>query len=312
MAAAQQEKKVVVTGGTGFLGSALLPLLAQAGYRATVLSRSPPKSKASLPPGTEWARFDALSGDMDASAFTGAQAVVHFAGESLSDRWTDDKKQKVMQSRQRGTAAVVQAAAKSGTVKALVSTSAIGIYGPRGDEPLDENASLGSDFLAQVCRVWEDEAQKAEGAGIRVARVRVGLVLHPSGGALGRMLLPFKMGAGGRLGSGQQYMSWIHRDDVLRLFVHALEREDISGPLNGTAPNPVTNREFTRALGVALHRPTVLPAPAFMLKLAFGEMSSILLTGQKVLPARALATGFQFHFPTLDAALGDLFGKKAA
>ncbi len=302
--------KVAVTGGTGFLGAPLVRRLVDAGHQVTVLTRKP-AALSGLPSGVSAARFDAFEPAPD-TLLQGFDAVIHLAGESIAERWTPEQKERVVKSRKIGTEAIARAAVASGTVRALVSTSAIGYYGPHGDEPLDETSAPGSDFLAQVCQVWEAATAPAQEAGLRTAIIRIGIVLHPDGGALKRMTVPFKLGAGGRFGDGNQYMSWIHRDDLLRLFVHVLEQPTVSGVLNGTAPNPVTNRDFVRELGRALHRPALVPAPKFALKLALGEMSTMVLDGQKVLPRRTLDSGFTFEYPTLEAALRQLFWAQAA
>jgi uncharacterized protein (TIGR01777 family) len=208
---------------------------------------------------------------------------------------------------------VVQALAKSprtaaGNPRVLVNASAIGYYGPHGDEELTEDSPPGDDFLARVCVDWEKAALAGERLGLRVAVIRIGVVLAKEGGALGPLLTPFRLGLGGRIGSGRQWMSWIHRDDLVGLFLLALDNASATGPINGTAPNPVTNAEFTRALGRVLRRPTILPTPAFALRLILGEVADVVTTGQRVLPQRALALGYQFRFTNLDAALTDLLG----
>ena len=261
--------KIAITGATGFIGRPLIDLLVREGHSVVALSRHP-ESVRGMPAGVETAAFDA-SKPLPPENLRGADAVVHLAGENIAgSRWTAEQKQRIRESRERGTAVVVDAAKAAGTVRTLVSASGVGYYGDRGAEPLTEASSPGSDFLAEVCRVWEKPVRSAEDAGMRGVVVRLGVVLHPSGGALAKMATPFKLGVGGRIGSGEQYMSWIHREDAVRLFAHALTTEALRGPVNGTAPNPVTNAEFTRALGHALHRPTLFPVPAFALKTLFG------------------------------------------
>jgi uncharacterized protein (TIGR01777 family) len=301
--------KIAVTGGTGFIGRPLVERLARDGHQVLVLSRHPEQGATGAQ--IQSAFFDALQA-APTGLLTGFQAVIHLAGESIAQRWTPEHKDRVMQSRTRGTRSIVQAAVESGTVQTLISSSAVGYYGPHGSEELTEDSPPGTDFLAQVCRAWEEATIPARSAGLRTVQIRTGIVLHPEGGALKKMLTPFRLGAGGRLGSGQQYMSWIHRADLVSLFLHAMVTESVHGPMNGTAPHPLTNREFTEALGRALHRPTLAPAPALALKLVLGEMSSMVLTGQRALPTRALAAGFRFAFPDLDLALQELLGKKAA
>jgi uncharacterized protein (TIGR01777 family) len=296
--------KVAVTGGTGFIGRALVRRLAGAGHEILVLSRHPAPEPAGR---VRSAFFDAVQEPQE-QLLQQMEAVVHLAGASIAERWTPAHKERILQSRQRGTHAVSRAAVQSKTVRTLVCASAVGFYGPHGAEELSEDSPAGKDFLAHVCSVWEDAAWPARDAGIRVVHLRIGIPLHPEGGALKKMLVPFKLGLGGRIGSGDQYLSWIHREDLLSLLMHALSTASLQGAVNATAPAPVTNREFARALGHALKRPAIAPAPAFVLKVALGEMSSVVLTGQRVLPVRALASGFQFAFPHLRDALEDLVG----
>lgn len=297
--------KIAVTGGTGFIGRALVERLARAGHSVIVLTRRP-EDRRGLPAEVGTALFD-VDQPLSPQTLKGVEAVVHLAGENVAaGRWTKEHKERVLESRRRGTANVARAAVESGTVKTLLSASGVGFYGDRGDELLTEESSGGGDFLAQVCGVWEEATHPARDAGVRTVPLRIGLVLHPEGGSLAKMLLPFKLGAGGKFGSGKQYMSWIHRDDALGLMEHALMTQAVRGPMNVVAPNPVTNAEFTRALGLALRRPAVVPVPGFALKVALGEMAEVLLGGQRVSPKRALETGYVFRFPTLEAALADL------
>jgi uncharacterized protein len=300
--------KIAVTGGTGFIGRPLVDRLVAAGHKILLLTRRPESVGGSLSIAAGF--FDAMQPPRE-GLLDGMDTVIHLAGESIAKPWTAEQKERILQSRQKGTEAIARASVQAKSVKALVCASAIGFYGPRGNDELTEDIPPGDDFLARVCRAWEQSAAPAREAGIRVVHLRTGIVLHPDGGALKKMLLPFKLGIGGRLGSGQQYMSWIHREDLVSLYVHALSNESIEGPLNGTAPNPVTNEEFTRVLARVLHRPAVFPAPALALKLALGEMSSMVLTGQRVLPARALRSGFRFAFPELEPALQNLLGSRA-
>ncbi|HZH04582.1 MAG TPA: TIGR01777 family oxidoreductase, partial [Myxococcaceae bacterium] len=250
-------------------------------------------------------RFDALRGEPP--DLSGCDAVVHLAGEPVARRWTPAHKERVRVSRERGTAAVVRAALDAGGVKRLVSASAVGYYGARGDEPLGEDEPPGDDFLARVCVAWEAATAPLEAAGIRTVRLRIGQVLHPEGGMLKQVLPPFRLGLGTRLGTGAQGLSWIHREDLIALVLFALDHSSLSGPVNATAPEPVSNAEFTRALSAALHRPAAFTAPAFALRLALGEMAEVLLSGNRAVPRRALAEGFAFRFPSLKAALADFF-----
>lgn len=277
---------VGVTGAAGFLGTRLTAELKSRGHNAYRLTRNP--SAESIAP---------------------AHAVIHLAGEPVFQRWTPEAKQRIYESRATGTRNVVSAMAKNPThPSVLICASAIGIYGSRGDEILTENSSPGSDFLAQVVVEWEKSAQAAESLGCRVVMLRFGIVLG-KGGALGAMLLPFKLGVGGRIGSGKQWMSWIHISDATKLILFALENPEVRGPLNATSPHPVTNQEFTNDLGRVLHRPAIFPVPQFALKLLFGEMAGVLLGSQRVLPAAAQAAGFEFQYTELTPALADLLSQ---
>ena len=294
--------KVVVTGGTGFLGGALVAALRADGHDVLVLTRRP----ARTPGEVQWAPAAGL--DVWAKSFEGAGAVVNLAGEAIAGgRWTAARKRAILASRLEATNGVVAALRAAGAPGAtLLSGSAIGYYGTPGDAPLDESSPAGTDFLATVCREWEAEAREAEA---RVVLLRTGLVLARGGGALQQLALPFRFFAGGPLGSGRQVMSWIHRDDWIAMVRWALANPAVHGPLNLTAPAPVTNREMATALGRALHRPSFMPAPAFALRLALGEMAdAMVLNGQRVLPAVAQRAGFTFRFPTLDAALAEIYG----
>jgi len=298
--------KVAVTGASGFLGPGLVQRLLGRGHGVHVLGRDVERMLGRLPPGVTGAHYDA-AGPLAPDALGGAEAVVHLAGEPVAQRWTKEAKHRIHDSRVRGTRALVEAMKAAGTVKRFVSASAIGYYGgTRGAEPLTEESPPGDDFLAQVCLGWEAEARRALEAGIRTAMVRMGVVLHPEGGALHKMLPPFRMGAGGPVGSGKQYVSWVHREDALDLLVFVLEQPELEGPVNATAPEPVTNTDFAHALGHALGRPSVMHVPAFMLKAAMGEMAKVALEGQRVLPRRAQEAGFSFRHPQLEAALRDL------
>lgn len=296
--------RVAVSGATGFIGKALSRALLERGDEVTALcpegGRSPPPAR-----GLSVARFRPGPW-LEPSVLAGAEAVVHLAGEPLAGRWTTERRDRVMKSRREGTAALARASATSGSVRTFVSASAVGYYGDRGSEPLTEESSRGVGFLADVCREWESAAATASESGIRTVYLRTGLVLHPSGGALASMLPPFRLGLGGPMGSGRQYVSWVHREDIVRLYLWALDQPSLTGAVNGTAPHPVTNREFATELGRALGRPALLPLPSFALKLALGELSSVLLGGQRVLPARALASGFTFQYPVLGPALTHL------
>jgi len=304
---------IVIAGGTGFLGRPLAAMLAAEGHPVTVLTRSAAtatsgRDAARAAPGSiaqlEW-RPDGTTGPWS-RALDGADAVINLAGESIAARrWTAAQKIRLIASRLQATKSLVEAIARSTRPPAVfVSASAIGYYGDRGGDVLTEPSPPGRDFLAELCVQWEREAMHANGPRTRVALIRTGIVLDANGGALAKMLPPFKAFVGGPLGSGRQFMSWIHRSDWLALVRWMTSHDLVGGPINATAPEPVTNADFSSALGRALHRPSLLPAPAFALRLLLGEMADpLLLASQRVLPARAEALGFQFSYPTLQPAL---------
>jgi uncharacterized protein (TIGR01777 family) len=293
-------KKIVVAGGTGFLGEPLVQRLVARGDDVSVLTRNP--SKVRIGRGVAW---DGKTQGAWSDAVTAADAVINLAGESIADgRWTADRKQRLVASRLDATQALVTAMQREPSRRrAFISASAIGIYGNRQDEQLDEQSRPGNGFLAELTQQWEAAAREAD-AIARLVVIRIGIVLAREGGALGKMLLPFRLGAGGPMGSGAQWMSWVDRDDVLRLIEWTLDTDSARGVYNATAPEPVRNREFAKALGRALHRPAVIPTPGFALRIAFGEMADeALLAGQRVLPQRSVSEGFVFESRTLDAAL---------
>jgi len=268
-----------------------------------VLSRH---AGTNLPPGVRLSVWNQDKSEPPAEALGDADAVIHLAGENVAQRWTAESKRRIRESRVAGTRSLVQAFWKlPRRPAALICASAVGYYGSRGDEILTEASDPGTGFLPEVCSAWEREAQAAEGAGMRVARIRIGVVLDRRGGALARMLPPFRMGVGGKLGDGRQWMSWIHLDDLAELFRFALENP-VDGALNAVAPEPVKNVDFTRELARAVHRPALFPMPKLALRVVFGEMSEVLLASQRVAPKAAEAAGFQFRFPQLGAALADL------
>lgn len=299
-----QPKTVLITGATGFVGQRVARALADRGDRVIGLSR------AAREPGdgvSAWHVWASPGDALPAAALDGVDAVVHLAGEPVAGRWSAEKKARIRDSRVLGTRSVVAGIAAAASRPAvLVSASAIGYYGDRGDEELVEGSAPGVDFLAEVCTAWEDEARAAEALDVRVARLRIGLVMHPDGGALAKMLLPFKLGLGGKMGSGRQWMSWIHLDDLVGLVLFALDNPGAQGAINATAPEPARNRDFAKALGKALHRPTFLPTPGFALSAALGEFSTEVLSSKRVLPARAQALGYTFTAPALGPALRDL------
>ncbi len=334
--------RVTLTGATGLIGTTLVARLVAEGAEVTVLSRDPERASARL--GVPAVSWDPLSEPAPAHALAGRDAVVHLAGENVAQRWSANAKRAIRESRTIGTRHLVEglsscasSAAEAGGGErrggggggggssaggerpgregagarpaVLVSSSAIGYYGPHGEEPLDEEAPPGSDFLAQVCAAWETQARAALQLGMRAVQVRTGVVLDPRGGALAKMLPPFRLGLGGPVAGGAQYVSWIHVDDLVGMMCAALDDERWSGPVNGTAPEPVTNRELSHALGRALHRPALLPVPAAALGLLYGEMAQIVTTGARVLPAKALVLGYEFRHPHLDETLGVVLGR---
>ncbi|MGQ0503016.1 MAG: TIGR01777 family oxidoreductase [Panacagrimonas sp.] len=289
--------KFLVTGGSGFIGQALCPSLLASGHAVTVLTRAPDRARAILPPAVEC--ICALD------QAQGIGSVINLQGEALaSGRWNARLKAAFVRSRVDFTRELVDWMRRQPQPpESLVNGSAIGWYGDRGDEALTESSAPGTDFAARLCRDWEAQAQAAEALGVRVCRIRTGIVLDRDGGALARMLPAFRLGAGGRLGSGRQWMSWITRADLVRLIRWLTESPELSGAFNATSPEPLRNEDFTRLLAQALHRPALLPMPAFVLRGLFGEMSGLLLGSQKVLPDAARGAGFEFQAPGLDAAL---------
>ncbi len=294
--------RVLITGGTGFLGRALTKRLREAGYEVIVLSRRP--ERARLPPGVQAVRWDGRTATGWAALADGAFALINLAGESIGQRWTAAARQRIRESRLNAGRAVVEAvAAASMKPQVLLQASAVGYYGPHGDERLTEEDPPGNDFLARLAVDWEASTQPVEAMGVRRVILRTGLVLERDGGALARLLLPFRLFVGGPLGDGRQGWSWIHRADWVEAVKFLMECPDARGPYNLTAPQPVSNAEFSRVLGRVLGRPSWLPVPAFALRLAFGEGASFLLTGQFVLPRRLLEAGFVFRYPDLESAL---------
>lgn len=293
--------RIVVAGGSGFIGSALCRALGAAGHDVVVVSRSERKP----PEGA--ARVAAWDGAW-ARELEGAGAVVNLAGAGVADaRWSPGRKEELRESRLRATRAVVEAlAAARRRPEVLVNASAVGFYGDRGEASLTEGSGPGEGFLSQLCVDWEAEASRAREAGVRTVFTRFGVVLGREGGALRRMLLPFKLGLGGRLGSGRQYMSWVHLEDAVGLLRFAVERHELEGPLNVAAPGAVTNAEFSRTLAKVLRRPCLFPVPGFVLRAGLGELAGMLLGGQRVEPAAALAKGYVFRYPQLEPALSQL------
>jgi uncharacterized protein len=300
--------RVAVTGASGLVGPAVIARLREKGAEVTVLSREPERAQArlrqTLGEEVEAARWSPQQEPAPAVALAGRDAVVHLAGAPVAQRWSARARRAIRESRVLGTRNLVQGLAAADPRPAtLLCSSAIGIYGARHEEPLDEDAPLGDDFLAETCIAWEREAMLAAALGARVVLMRTGVVLDAHGGALAKMLPPFKLGVGGPVAGGSQYVSWIHLDDLAGLFRAAIADERWSGPVNATAPEPVSNRELSKALGRALHRPAALPVPGVALRLLYGEMAEIVTTGQRVLPAKALVLGYEFRHPHLQEAL---------
>jgi NAD dependent epimerase/dehydratase family enzyme len=337
--------RVTVTGATGLIGRTLVGRLQARGAEVTVLSRDAERALASLravqghrdaqghgdaqspaTPALQAFDWNPMNEPAPTEALAGRDAVVHMAGENVAQRWTTDSKRAIEESRTRGTAHLIDGlravaeegaghnheasaseggAGHGGLPSVLVSSSAIGYYGPHGVEPLDEEAPAGNDFLAGVCVAWEAAARAANELGMRTVQVRTGVVLDRQGGALAKMLLPFRLGIGGPVAGGEQYMSWIHRDDLVGMMLAAVAEESWSGPINATAPEPVTNREFSKVLGGVLHRPSLLPVPGIALRALYGDMAEIVTTGARVMPAKPLVLGYRFAYPKLEPALKD-------
>jgi uncharacterized protein (TIGR01777 family) len=291
--------RLTITGASGLIGRPLVEALRERGDDVTVLSRDPER-------GVTW---DPLSEPAPAEALSGRDAVIHLAGENVAQRWTDKAKRSIRESRVIGTQALLEGLrAADPRPGVLVCASAVGYYGDRADKVLDEGAAAGTDWLAGVCVDWEAAAAEAGGLGMRVCSLRTGMVLSRAGGALAKMLPPFRAGLGGPVAGGDQYVPWIHLDDVVGLYLAAVDGAAWSGPVNATAPAPVTNREFSKALGRALHRPAVAPVPRLAVRVLFGEMAEIVTGGQRAVPRRAAELGYEFLHPELDPALADVLG----
>jgi uncharacterized protein len=294
--------RITVTGATGLIGRRLVAALRDRGDDVTVLSRRPEEAQLLL--GVEVVGWDPGSEVAPASALAGRDGIVHLAGEPIAQRWTRASKERIRLSRGLGTARLVEGLGHADPRPGvLVSASAVGYYGPRGDDPLDEDAPPGNGFLADVCRAWERAAAAAGALGMRVVMLRTGVLIDRADGALARMLPPFRAGIGGPVAGGKQYISWISPDDLVGLYLAALDDAQWSGPINATAPEPVTNRELSRALGRVLHRPAVLPVPAFALRALYGQMADVITTGQRAVPARALERGVPFRYSAIEDAL---------
>ncbi len=298
----------VLTGATGFLGTRLVNRLLKSGHGVIYLGRRRSETMDSRAAFHPWD----LKTPPPLNDLAQVDAVVHLAGESVAQRWTEEVKEKIYASRVEGTRNLVRGFQKPGHSRVrppvLISASAVGFYGDREDETLTERSRPGTGFLPEVCQAWEQEAEEAEALGVRVVRLRIGIVLGPEGGALKAMLPAFRLGAGGTFGGGHQWMPWIHVEDLVSLIIFAAERETLSGPLNGTSPNPVTNSVLTQELATTLHRPSILPIPTFALKVLFGEMAGTLVSSTRAVPEVAQAAQFSFAHPHLGEALRDLLG----
>jgi uncharacterized protein (TIGR01777 family) len=299
--------RIVVTGATGTIGGAVVRGLRERGVEVLALTRDPARAQERLGPDVQAHAWpDPSAQPAPADALRHADGVLHLLGEPVAQRWSAEAKRRIRESRELGTRQLVAglaALAQDERPRVLVSQSATGFYGPHGDEEVTEESPAGAGFLAEVVVAWEREARAAEELGLRVALTRTGVVLSPQGGALAQMLPPFKLGLGGPVAGGRQYIPWIHLDDVVGALLHAIDSEQASGPINLTAPRPVTNAELSKALGAVLHRPALLPVPALAVKLLYGEMSQIVITGARVLPARLQQLGYSFAHPEVEEAL---------
>ena len=300
--------RIIISGASGFIGNHLVPALQQAGHEVAIWSRTPAEARFNSVTAYKW---EPVGGPPSLESLEGRDAVIHLAGESVAHKWTPEAKQRIRESRVLGTRNLVEAIAKCAKgPKVLVSASATGYYGDRGEEELTETSALGKSFLSEVCEEWEQEAAKAVPLGVRVVSIRTGMVLGPGGGALARLVNAFKTKMGGKLGSGKQWMPWIHIADAIELYRYALEN-GLTGVYNGTSPYPVRNETFTEALGDALHEPSKISVPEFALKMMFGEMSEVMLASQRVLPERTQQSGFEYRFPEISPALRDVVTRHA-
>lgn len=310
--------RIFITGGTGLIGTRLVRRLRQRHDDVLVLTRRANETRERLGADCTIVEGDPTQAGEWISAVDNCDAVINLAGENIfHHRWSEDVKALIRDSRVKSTDNVVQALAKrsrssSASQSVLINASAVGIYGPHGDETITEDDPPGNDFLARCCTDWEQAARLAESLGVRVAMIRTGVVLDKAGGALAQMLTPFKFFVGGPVGSGRQWMSWIHHEDLVGIYMLALDDASAVGPINGTAPSPVTNKEFSHALGKALHRPSFLPTPKFALRLMLGEVANVVTTGQRVLPAKATRLGYPFRFPDINGSLEDIFAEPQA
>jgi len=304
--------KILVTGGTGFVGRPLVRKLVENNHEVVLLSRNPEAAKSALALPLTVFKWDPEASTPPKEAYQGIEGIVHLAGESIAaGRWTEKQKTKILDSRTLSTRNLLKGAVEAGLKpKALVMASAIGIYGDRGNDSLSESSPQGIGFLADVCRAWEKESQYPGLESVRKVNLRIGIVLGKDGGALQKLLPLFKLGGGGPVGNGKQWMSWIHRSDLVEMILYSLTHDNVSGAVNAVAPNPSTNAEFSKALGKAVNRPAFMPAPAIALKLAMGEMSELVLASQKVEAKKILDSGFVFTYPKIQEALDEICKKK--
>jgi uncharacterized protein (TIGR01777 family) len=301
--------KIAITGGAGFVGSALAAAFVEKGHEVLILDRNAPRKEL---PGRTFLRTDLIS-DFPTEAYLACDAVVHLAGVNIFGRWTPEYKKQILSSRIDTARTLIDAVEKSGRgPKIFISASAVGYYGEGGEAELTEASPRGNDFLATVCAAWEDAAHRAEQAGMRAVSVRTGIVLGPGGGMLAKLIPVFRGGLGGPMGSGRQWFSWIYIKDLIAVYVRAVLDDAFSGPVNAVAPHPVRNKELARALGKALHRPSFIPVPAFALRLVLGELASVVVMSQRVIPEKLLASGFVFLEPAIDGALTASVGNKSA
>ena len=305
--------KVAITGATGFVGSRLVEKLNAAGDQIVVLTRNPSKARRVFPassfPNVEAVEYNAQSAGSWQESLSGCDGVVNLAGEPISERWTPEHKKAILESRQHITKILVEAIKQADPrPSVLVNASAVGYYGTSETAAFDETSPSGNDFLAQVCQTWETEAQKVREAGVRLAIIRIGIVLG-NGGALAKMIEPYQFFAGGPIGNGRQWLSWIHRDDLVNLIIEALKRPELEGTFNATAPNPARMEQFSQTLGDVMNRPAWLPVPGFALDLLLGEGAKVVLEGQQVLPKKTQSAGFQYQYPELKSALTEIVSK---
>lgn len=308
-------RKIAITGATGLVGTRLVKLLTQNQHQIIVFTRNSSKAQKIFPasnfPNIEIVQYTPQESGEWQDKISGCDAVINLAGEPISERWTSQHKKAILESRQIGTRKIVEAISKAEVKpQVLISGSAVGYYGTSETNVFDETSSSGNDFLAEVCQKWEAEATAVEEYGVRLVIIRIGIVLANGGGALGKMLTPFQMGAGGPIGTGRQWFSWIHRDDLVKIIIEALNRDDMKGVYNATAPNPVRMKDFCQTLGEVLNRPSWLPVPEFVLELLLGDGAIVVLEGQKVIPKKTQSFNIQYQYPEIRSAIQEIVGEK--